>query len=431
MSGGLPQDNDRKRPRSGGSGLPSFSLRTASTHQRVQPAEDLTGATSAEDLTVDDQESPLVEPGTAVPARRFVRPTAVSNSLDIAADDAYAVALARGSEAIQLAQISAPSLETRLSVASPSAPAMHLVPSAPALAAGVPINQLPVRYGSSHGAYFSTAHPVGSVPRLPSAPLPEHVVVPALIRNQPAYDYFSPDGDEIANSPLEMDRLDTYLVAHPPDDDAGLAAIEESYIQAHGPWSPECLAEYRDNAAFRKHCAQMGDGFTRPDCPYAALLHRYQLPPLRRMSLIRNVAVVVPDHATLAIRRALVGVLNEMPLGYCRSLVGTFYSFLSDARWLCPFGLSADSYDYWAHFAYSEPIVPAQHAYLDHARVQSSDTAAAALTSLAARSARLESIVASARRGFLRLMVMVNDPPPRLDLSTPASRAMAKYLDWA
>ena len=85
MSGGLPQDNDRKRPRSGGSGLPSFSLRTASTHQRVQPAEDLTGATSAEDLTVDDQESPLVEPGTAVPARRFVRPTAVSNSLDIAA----------------------------------------------------------------------------------------------------------------------------------------------------------------------------------------------------------------------------------------------------------------------------------------------------------------------------------------------------------
>jgi hypothetical protein len=187
---------------------------------------------------------------------------------------------------------------------------------------------------------------------------------------------------------------------------------------------------YRAAASSRQYCAQLGDNFTRPTFEHYDLLVRYGIPPLRRISLIRSVAIVIPDAATIAIQRSLIGVFMELPFGYCRSLMGTFLSFLTDSRWLCPFGTSADSYDYWAHAIFVEPAVANQHTYLRIARVTDAPTAALHLFTLVNRSARVGKALAQLKNIFLTFLAIVNDAPLRLALSTPVERAVAKYLEW-
>jgi hypothetical protein len=246
-----------------------------------------------------------------------------------------------------------------------------------------------------------------------------------------ALQHFSPTGELLANGEVEMARLAAYLEANPAVNDAALAAIEEAYMLSHEPMPAAALAHYRHAAASRKHCAMLGDNFTRPSFEYYARLVQYGLPPLRRVSLIRTVAIVIPDPATVAIQRSFIGVLMELPFGYCRSLVGTFLSFLTDARWLCPYGFSADSYDYWARCVFVEDAVPNRHTYLDIARSPDRSTVATYLYSFVNKSARLEKVLTQLTRSFIGLLTEINDVPARLSLTTPMDRALARYLEWA
>ena len=421
MSGDLPDDNnDRKRRRSGA--LPHFSLRTPRAPRRVSSSEDLTGAASAEDLTradSDDEKSPYVEHGSV---GRAVRPTAAVNSVALATSEAVAMSLARSSETTRLAEIPAP-----LPKSGPC-PSSSSIPDG----AGIPASLgpvLPVRRGNTNGPLFAPVHLAGTVVRVPAVSMPESPPVEPC--DPAAFRHFSPTGALLPNGGGEMARLAAYLEAFPAVNDAALAAIEEAYIRSHEPMAATALEHYRHAAASRKHCAMLGDNFTQPSFEYYARLVQYGLPPLRRVSLIRTVAIVIPDPATVAIQRALIGVLMELPFGYCRSLVGTFLSFLTDARWLCPYGFSADSYDYWARCVFVEEAVPNQHTYLDTARSPDRNTVAHHLYSLVNKSARLETVLTQLTRSFIKLLTEINDVPDRLSVTTPMDRAVARYLEWA
>ena len=420
MSGDLPDDHDRKRRRS--TGRPSFRLHDPSTHRRVSSSEDLTGAASAEDLTrpdSDDEKSPYVEPGTG----RAVRSTATVNSGAIATNEAVALSLARASETTRLAEAPAPLPEVG---PCPTTSSISDGAGARPVILGL---ALPVRRGTATGPLFAPVHPAGTVVHVPAAPVPEPPPVEPC--DMVALQHFSPTGALLAHGAGELALLAAYLEANPPVNDAALAAVEEAYLLSHEPMAATTLAHYRDAAATRKHCAMLGDNFTRPSFQYYALLAQYGLPLLRRVSLLRTVAIVIPDPATVAIQRSFIGVLMELPLGYCRSLVGTFLSFLTDARWLCPYGFSADSYDYWARCVFVEDAVPNRHTYLDIARSPDRSTAATYLYSFVNKSARLETIRTQLTRSFIYLLTEINDVPARLSVTTPMDRAVARYLEWA
>ena len=392
-----------------------------SAHRRVASADDFTGTSSDDEPVQLDPTTLPPTPVNAQPAGRVVRAAAATNGIGLAHDEAVATALARSDEAIRLSE----SVSLRVSPCERLALAQAdnsrtAVPAATGLC---------VYRGVDRIAEFAAQHPAGSRVLLPAATIPEPL--PEARCDVRAYRHFSPSGVRLANSAAEVARLTAYLVSHPAPNDADLAAIEEAYIRSHAPWSSTAMDNYMAAAATRKHCAMMGDNFTTPTFEYYALLARYGVPPLQRMSLIRGVSIVVPDDATIAIQRSLIGVLMELPMGYCRALVGTYLSFLADSRWLCPFGFCADSFEYWAHAIFIEAAVPLRHTYLDIARVPDASTVAMHLYSLVSKSARLEKILSQLTRVFFSFLAEMNDAPPRLALSTPVDRAVAKYLEWA
>jgi hypothetical protein len=387
--------------------------------RQIAPANDFTGDSSEEEKTGQSREVVYVN---NLPHR--VPTTTATSDLALAQDEAFAVGLARAGEAVRLAEHPAPLPDDAL-----TPPAVAVMPDGDNAAPVAAV--LSILRGSRRGLPFAPQHPASAMAVfVPARAMP--VPLPEVTVDAQALTYFRRTGGLPPHNNTEIASLGAYLDAHQPATDAALAAIEEAYLMSHEPWPAQQLSMYRSAANTRKFCSQLGDQITLPGFQYRDVFLRYGIQPqsLRRVSLIRTVAIVIPDAATIAIQRAFVGVLMEMPFGYCRSIVGTYLSFLLDARWLCPYGLSADSHEYWARAVFVEPVVANQHTYLDTARVQGFDTIAAHLTALVDKSIRMGEMLAQLSRFFLSLLAEINNTPPRLALSTPVQRAVAKYLEW-
>ncbi len=110
-----------------------------------------------------------------------------------------------------------------------------------------------------------------------------------------------------------LDRLEAFLVTNPPASTAILESIENSFLDAHEPLPAATRALFDDSVRFRRINAQLTD--TNVLRYFPALLRTYGLPPLRYMSLLRNVTLLYPTPALAATRRAFTGVLFDATYG--------------------------------------------------------------------------------------------------------------------
>ena len=171
---------------------------------------------------------------------------------------------------------------------------------------------------------------------------------------------------------------------------------------------------------------------------FPRLFSTWGLPFPRRVSILRNVVRLRPDHHLALTRRTFLGLLMNMHIGHAVAFVQNFYSFLSAEGWLCPEGITSNSAAYWVRQVYAEPPILGRFPHLDAARTYDERTTAAAIAPLVLRTTSIWVACEEARvlqhALFASLHGEVHSVPgvPGVDpVADPVADAVNAYLDWA